>query len=93
MLMLFGCRLLKEWGGEEGKRLAQPIQKLFAVSFFVLRVLWMPYTWIAINRRYPSDTAKLGKVFWSFYTGIVALQLYWALLIVRKHLLPAAVKP
>ena len=75
---------MKEWAGGDKNANLRRLENAFAISFFVLRILWMPYTWYGMNKYYPHDMKQLPRLLWCAYSAFVVLQFYWAFLIAKK---------
>jgi len=56
---------------------------IFATSFFLLRVCWLPFFTFALRRKYRGDLRALYNIHYALWLAC-ALQLYWFTGIVKK---------
>jgi len=60
-----------------------PSSLAFTISFFVCRLLWMPYVFFVLRVRQPSIFRSLGFFGQSLFVGLLGLQVWWFVPILR----------
>jgi len=86
-VLLHAAKLCKYYADARRSRaaalMADVLFVLFMLSFFVLRLGVLPYVWWTAESARPGERPPGTYVAWTLLAGIIALNLYWAGLILK----------